>query len=70
MPNSNNVHVYPTKDLIEHDTDSEDCICGPTVEACEREDGSYGWLLTHHSMDGREFAEPDYSGPSMPTEAH
>ena len=23
------VHVYPIGDLIEHDTDSDDCVCGP-----------------------------------------
>lgn len=44
-------------DLIEHDTDSDGCVCGPTVEPVEREDGSYGWLYVHHSLDGREFHE-------------
>lgn len=63
------VHVYPVNDVVEHDTDTDECPCGPTLEAVSNDDGSYGWVLTHHSMDGREFAEADYSGPSMPTEA-
>ena len=48
------VHVYPHADLIDHDTDSSDCICGPEVEAVFRNDGSNGWLVSHHSLDGRE----------------
>ena len=55
MNDSNNVHVYPIGDLIEHDTDSEDCICGPQVEAVPRKDGTLGWVYTHHSLDGREI---------------
>jgi len=51
------VHVYPVNDLIEHDTDSDDGICGPTPEAVAREDGSMGWLMSHHSLDGREANE-------------
>ena len=52
------VHVYPTADLIEHDTEGEDCACGPTTEPVMREDGSNGWLVTHHSLDGREVSKP------------
>lgn len=62
------VHVSPIGDLIEHDTDGGECPCGPTLEAVERDDGSYGWVLIHHALDGREFSEPDYTGPSMPVE--
>jgi hypothetical protein len=51
------VHVYPTADVVEHNTDSEDCICGPDVEAVFRDDGTNGWLITHHSLDGRELKE-------------
>ncbi|GAB7004419.1 hypothetical protein JCM18899A_18920 [Nocardioides sp. AN3] len=51
------VHTYPVADLIEHDTDSAECICGPTTEAVMREDGSNGWLVIHHSLDGREAGE-------------
>ena len=50
------VHVEPVNDLIEHQDD--DCPCGPDVEAVFREDGSNGWLITHHSLDGRERHEP------------
>jgi hypothetical protein len=53
------VHVVPTNDLVEHDS-TLDCPCGPDWEV---ETG----LVTHHSLDGREFAEPDYSGPEMPS---
>lgn len=51
------VHVYPVNDLIEHDTESEDCPCGPTPEAVPDQDGAMGWLITHHSLDGRERFE-------------
>lgn len=51
------VHVYPDGDLIEHDTDTDECVCVPTVEAVSREDGSYGWVAVHHSLDGREAKE-------------
>jgi hypothetical protein len=51
------VHVVPAGDLVEHVCGGGDCICGPTVEPVQREDGSYGWLVTHHSLDGREQHE-------------
>lgn len=50
-------HVWPIDDLIEHDSDDGDCLCGPTVEPVEGEDGYIGWLITHHSLDGREASE-------------
>ena len=49
------VHVVPVGDLIEHA--DQGCICGPAVEAVFRDDGSNGWLITHHSLDGREARE-------------
>ena len=52
---SDAVHVIPLNDLIEHD-DSSDCVCGPTVEHVPA-DGGDGWVLTHHSLDGRERHE-------------
>lgn len=52
-----NVHCYPIDDLIEHDTDTDECVCGPEVEVVKRADGSVGWLYVHHSLDGREAAE-------------
>ncbi len=50
------VHVRPVNDLVQHPF-SEDCVCGPAVEAVPRDDGSMAWLYTHHSLDGREALE-------------
>jgi hypothetical protein len=50
------LHVHPVGDLIEHEI-SEDCLCGPRVQPVVREDGSIGWLIVHHSLDGREIRE-------------
>ncbi len=49
----NIVHVVPVDDLVGHEP-NEDCVCGPTVEAVHREDGSMGWVMKHHALDGRE----------------
>lgn len=51
------VHVLPVNDLIEHDEEGDDCPCGPTVEPVFADDGYCGWLITHHSLDGREKHE-------------
>jgi hypothetical protein len=51
-------HVYPLNDLIEHDTDSDECVCGPRAEPVERDDGSMAWLVVHHGLDGREIDRP------------
>lgn len=56
---ANLVAVVPINDLIEHDYYSEDCPCGPTSEPVKRDDGSVGWVLTHHSLDGRERYEQE-----------
>lgn len=53
------VHVYPVNDLVEHDTYGEDCVCGPTSIPVQRDDGSFGWVISHHSLDGREAHEAD-----------
>lgn len=53
--NTDNVHVLPVDDLIDHV--DEDCPCGPTVDPVKRDDGSYGWVIVHHSLDGRENHE-------------
>jgi len=54
------LHVRPVGDLIEHDTATSepDCPCGPTVRPEKRDDGSVGWLIVHHSLDGRELEKP------------
>ena len=54
---SDTYHVYPVGDIVEHETTGDGCICGPTTEAVPRDDGSYGWLIVHHSLDGREQKE-------------
>lgn len=51
------VHTYPAGDLIDHDTNGGDCPCGPTTEPVPRDDGSIGWHVLHHSLDGRELSE-------------
>ena len=48
-------HVMPVNDIVDHEY--TDCACGPTTEAVPREDGSFGWLISHHSLDGRESRE-------------
>lgn len=50
------LHVLPRGDLIEH-ADNDSCVCGPKVQPVERDDGSVDWLVTHHSLDGRELTE-------------
>lgn len=51
------VHTYPANDWVEHETEGDDCICGPTIEPVPRDDGSFGWHILHHSLDGREARE-------------
>lgn len=46
------VWVYPENDRVAHDVESDDCICGPTVEFLDE-----GTMLSHHSLDGRERIE-------------
>jgi hypothetical protein len=50
------VHVLPLADVIAHD-ENDDCVCGTTTEPVTREDGTIGWVVTHHSLDGREADE-------------
>jgi hypothetical protein len=58
-PSANVLHVTPRGDGVAHDTTTSnaDCVCGPSVEPAKREDGSIGWLIVHHSLDGRERRE-------------
>lgn len=51
------IHVYPVNDLVEHDTSGGDCVCGPVDDPVVREDGSIGWVVVHHALDGRERQE-------------
>ena len=43
-------------DAFFHELD-ESCPCGPTADPVKRDDGSVGWVLIHHSLDGREKDE-------------
>lgn len=42
------------EDLVAHETEGDGCVCGPTTQPVERDDGSISWLLVHHALDGRE----------------
>lgn len=50
------VHVLPVDDLIEHTSTDYDCVCGPAIELVPSDNGD-SWLVTHHSLDGRELHE-------------
>lgn len=54
---SDRLHVYPLGDLIVHDTQSDDCVCGPGMRPVRRDDGTIAWIITHYSLDGREAKE-------------
>ncbi len=49
------LHVVPSvgSDEFQHEM-TEDCMCGPRLEPVEREDGSIGWIVAHHALDGRK----------------
>jgi hypothetical protein len=54
------MHVEPIGDLIQHDTSGQQpCVCGPTERPVKADDGSVGWVVVHHSLDGREQYEGD-----------
>jgi hypothetical protein len=53
------VHTVPLDDEIVHEF-STDCPCGPRARCIPREGRADGWTYTHHSVDGREFNEPDH----------
>lgn len=61
---SETVHTYPMNDTVhEHDTESDDCLCGPDVEYVE----GGGKVVVHHSLDGREHHEDDHDRAECPT---
>lgn len=46
----------PVNDLIFHE--DQDCPCGPrTIPVSNLLDGGFGWVIVHHSLDGRERYE-------------
>jgi hypothetical protein len=52
------VHVVPLNDLLEHSTDSAECMCDPKVLV----DGAV-LIYVHNSYDGREDREPACEDP-------
>lgn len=56
LKTANEVHVMPLNDLNPHMKDP-DCTCDPQLEPVKRDNGSYGWLYSHHSYDRREERE-------------
>lgn len=50
------IHVTPTDDFVGHEV-TDGCVCGPEARPIVRDDGSVGWMLVHHSLDGRELRE-------------
>lgn len=51
------LHVVPNNDYIKHNLETNHCVCGQRIERVVEDDGSVGWLIVHHSLDGREFRE-------------
>ena len=49
------IHCMPVNDLMEHAY--SDCWCIPEVIPVNRDDGGIGWVIAHHSLDGRELQE-------------
>jgi hypothetical protein len=49
----------PVNDLVEHDTDGGDCVCGPETQPVQRDGGGIAYVIVHHSLDGREQAEQE-----------
>lgn len=43
-------------ELLPHEQE-QPCACGPTPELVPNPDGPDGWVVTHHSLDGREQDE-------------
>lgn len=56
------VHISPLNDLIKHELDGVSCVCGPEIEYADPETAETypdGPLITHWSLDGREFAHKE-----------
>lgn len=48
------LHVYPVNDLVGHELEGDECVCGPHSEPVKRDDGSIGWMVVHEALDGRD----------------
>lgn len=44
------VHVYPTHDIVPHELEGAECLCGPRLECS-------GEVVIHNSWDEREKRE-------------
>lgn len=44
---TNQTHVYPPDDLLDHDTQSLECWCDPRIDEVEG-------LIVHNAFDGRD----------------
>lgn len=44
------------------DWSDESCACSPRTEHVPSENGPDGWVVVHHSLDGREHQERAQSG--------
>jgi hypothetical protein len=45
----NDVHVYPVNDLVPHDTETRECVCGLRLEFSDE-----GCVVIHRAWDERE----------------
>lgn len=50
-------HVARGWVAVEAVGEADTCVCVPAVACVPREGGRDGWLVTHHSLDGRERDE-------------
>ena len=50
-------HVARGWVAVEAVGEAPDCLCGPAQELVRQESGCDGWVVTHHSLDGRERDE-------------
>lgn len=59
VPDHEIVHVVPMADIRDHDTHTRGgCWCRPDID-----DEGCGYVITHHSADGREMYEDGRRSP-------
>lgn len=51
--NEGPIHVWPDDDQIDHDIDSDECVCGPIVEVYTHDDHPDTYLVIHFALDRR-----------------
>ncbi len=47
-----------TIEVFASDLPAEECVCRPSLELSRTPSGADGWIVVHHSLDGREVAMP------------